>query len=450
MKLVNAMILLILSQFVFCQSSVKNDERMQWFIDAKFGIFIHYGIYAVKGVGESWSFRNYEISHKDYMSQLSGFTAKNYNPVAWAKLFKESGAKYAVLTSKHHDGVALWNTQQNDLSVVNHSPAARDLITPYAKALRDEGLKVGIYFSHLDWTHPDYATVFHGDSIIKPKKYNTYEFPKSGIEDTVRWNRFLKFRNAQIFEIQKLINPDLWWFDGEWTRTAEQWKTQDLRKEMLKWNPNTIMNGRMIGCGDYATPEQGIPILGHSGPWELCMTLGNHWGYRPNDTINKSLNYILRVFTDCISLGGNLLLNIGPKEDGTIPEAQVEILKGIGRWINKHAEAIYGTTRGLPFGHFYGPTTLSKDRKTVYCFVLDAPKDALVVKGIRNKITKIRLLGSTEILSYKRNGGAGWLKIPGVLLIDLSAEKTDKNISVIAIDLDSPLDLYHGNGENPM
>jgi len=421
-------------------------NKMQWFEDAKLGIFIHYGIYAVKGVSESWSFFNGQVSEKDYFDQLNGFTAKNYRPDEWAKLFKDTGAKYAVLTAKHHDGVALWNTKLNDLSVVKKSPAARDLITPYAQALRNEGLKVGMYFSHLDWSHPDYATVFNASNKQRPAKYNAYDFPKSGIEDTVRWNNFVNFRNGQMKEIQDLTNPDLWWFDGDWTRSGKQWKMKELRQEMLSWNPKTILNARMMGYGDYATPEQGVPIFGPNGPWELCMTINNSWGYQQKDNNQKSVNYIIRIFADCISMGGNLLLDVGPMADGSITPAQTERLKGLGRWTNKHAEAIYGTVRGLPFGHFYGPTTLSKDKKTIYCFVLDIPKDDIVIKGIQNKVTQVRLIGTTDILANKRVGGAAWLKIPGVLQVSLPADKIDQNVSVIAIELDSPLELYRGNG----
>jgi alpha-L-fucosidase len=131
-----------------------------WFPDAKLGIFIHYGIYAVKGIAESWSFWSGQIGYDDYMSQLEGFTAANYDPEAWAELFARAGAKYAVITTKHHDGVALWDTQVNDLSVVKRTPAGRDLIGPFVQALRRHGLKVGFYFSHLDWSHPDYASVY--------------------------------------------------------------------------------------------------------------------------------------------------------------------------------------------------------------------------------------------------------------------------------------------------
>jgi alpha-L-fucosidase len=421
-------------------------NKMQWFEDAKLGIFIHYGIYAVKGVSESWSFFNGQVPEKDYFDQLNGFTAKNYRPDEWAKLFKEAGAKYAVLTAKHHDGVALWDTKLNDLSVVKKSAAARDLITPYAQALRNEGLKVGMYFSHLDWSHPDYATVFNARDKQRPTKYNSYDFPKSGVEDTVRWNKFVAFRNAQMKEIQDLTNPDLWWFDGDWTRSGKQWKMKELRQEMLSWNPKTILNARMMGYGDYATPEQGVPIFGPQGPWELCMTINNSWGYQHKDNNQKSVNFIIRIFADCSSMGGNLLLDAGPMEDGTFTPAQTERLKGLGRWTNKHAEAIFSTVRGLPFGHFYGPTTLSKDKKTIYCFVLDKPNDDLVIKGIQNKVKQVRLIGTNETLANKKVGGAKWLNIPGVLQVTLPADKLDKNVSVIAIDLETPLELYRGTG----
>ena len=448
MKTFTFIFLTLIASSLFAQQTIPEKatpQKMEWFEDAKLGIFIHYGIYAVNGISESWSFKNNQISYEDYMKQLQGFTAKKYDAQQWAKLFKEAGAKYAVLTSKHHDGVALWDTKLSDLSVVKKTPATRDLIVPYAKALRSEGLKVGLYFSHLDWSNPDYATVFNANDK-NPANIDPYDNPKSRIEDPARWSKFVDFRNGQLKELYDLVNPDLWWFDGDWSRTAEQWKMKELRESLLSWNPNAILNARMAGYGDYATPEQGVPIFGPQGPWELCMTINDSWGYQKKDNNQKSVNYIIRVFADCISMGGNLLLDAGPMEDGTFTPEQTDRLKGLGRWTNKHAEAIYESKRGLPFGHFYGPTTLSKDRKTIYCFVLDIPKDDIVVKGIQNKIKKVRLVGTSDTLVYKRNGGAEWMKVPGVLQITLPTSKLDKNVTVVAIDLDTPLELYRGSG----
>ncbi len=300
--------------------------KMQWFEDAKLGVFIHYGIYDVDGTVESWPIYNNEIPYQTYMDQAKRFTASKYDPKAWAKLFKEVGAKYAVLTSKHCDGFALWDTKVSNLNAVKGSPAKRDLVTPFAKAMRAEGLKVGIYYSHIDWSHPDYATVFDGKDP-NPKNYNTWDYPKSGIPDTVRWNKYLTFRDTQVKELIQIANPDLWWYDADWTRTAAQWKMEELRQLMTSANPKTIINSRMQGYGDYFTPEQGVPVIAPDGPWELCMTINDAWGYRPSDTNYKSLNYIIRIFSECISGGGNLLLDMGPKEDGTFTDEQTNIVK---------------------------------------------------------------------------------------------------------------------------
>jgi alpha-L-fucosidase len=219
-----------------------------------------------------------------------------------------------------------------------------------------------------------------------------------------------------------------------------------LRNNLLSWNPNAILNARLGDYGDYKTPEQGLPVVGPEGPWELCMTINDSWGYRPTDTNQKSLNYIIRVFSECIGLGGNLLLDVGPKADGTITPEQTAILKGLGRWTKKHTKAIYGTKRGLPNGHFWGPTTLSKDSKTLYCFLLDNPKGEVVVKGIKNIIKNIRVVGSNKKLNFKLNGGASWFGIPPVLIVNFPLSQIDKNASVVAIELDSPLKLYRGEG----
>ncbi|MFN8240714.1 MAG: alpha-L-fucosidase [Bacteroidales bacterium] len=182
-----AAFLLLVSECATAQAPAVNDAKMKWFHDARLGIFIHWGIYSVDGIDESWSFYNGYISYPDYMKQLSGFTASAYNPGDWAALIKESGAKYAVITTKHHDGVALWNTSAGDLNVVRKTPAARDLVTPLCKALVKNNIKVGTYFSLLDWSHPDYPNFTQ-----KEKKYTS---------DTARWNRFTKFNFAQIREL---------------------------------------------------------------------------------------------------------------------------------------------------------------------------------------------------------------------------------------------------------
>ncbi|MDG1954773.1 MAG: alpha-L-fucosidase [Polaribacter sp.] len=409
-------------------TEIPKEQRLAWFKDAKFGIFIHWGIYAVNGIDESWSFYNNYISYIDYMKQLNGFTAKNYNPTEWAKLIKESGAKYTVITTKHHDGVALWNTKQNDLSIAKKTPAKKDLITPFVNAVRKENLKVGLYFSLLDWSHPDYPNFTRTKTKYK--------------KDEKKWKSFTKFNFGQLKELTK-FNPDLYWFDGDWEQSADKWKAKEIRQLLLKNNPNTFINSRLQGYGDYATPEQGVPITKPlSKFWELCMTMNNSWGFQPNDKVYKSVNQLIRILVDCISMGGNLLLDIAPKPDGTIPEEQIKILKGIGRWTNKHKEAIYGTRSGIPKEHFNGYTALSKDKTTLYLYVDNKPNGPLLIKGLKNKVNRIWVVGNGTKLSHKVVGKQYWSSVPGMLYIDVPEKVQDKDVTVIAILLKGKVDLY--------
>lgn len=435
--------LLTVNMSLSAVESEKTDPRLEWFVNAKLGIFIHWGIYAVNGIAESWSFFNGQISYDDYLKQLDGFTAEKYDPEEWAALFKKAGARYAVLTSKHHDGVALWDTKMSDLNVVKKTPAGRDLIAPYCEALRAEGLRVGLYFSHLDWSHPDYASVFNNGGV--PGNPNPFAYPEK--EDSAAWERFLKFHRGQIKEISDKFKPDLWWFDGDWERSSAQWRMPELRKNILAWQPRTIINGRMGEYGDYQTPEQGVPIVRPDCPWEFCMTINDSWGFQKHDNNHKSAARIIQIFSECLGLGGNLLLDVGPKADGSITKPQKERLLELGAWIKKHKEAVYPTVAGLPFGHFYGPTTLTKDRTTIYLYLFDIPKDKITLKGVRNKIKNIRVVGKNKELEFDRSGGASWLNIPGVLLIDVPKKLLDKYVTVLAVELDGPLDLYHGAGQ---
>jgi alpha-L-fucosidase len=334
----------------------QKDKRMEWFSQAKLGIFIHWGIYSVRGVSESWSFFNNYLPYDEYMEQEKGFTASKYDPKAWVDLIKESGAKYTVITTKHHDGVALWDTKVGDISVVKSTPAKRDLIAPFVKEVRKQGLKLGFYYSLLDWSHPDY-----------PNKTRTEVRYKN---DPERWARFNKFNFGQLAELNKTWKPDLYWFDGDWEQSAEAWNSKGIVDLLRSDNKNVIINSRIQGYGDYATPEQGVPVVRPEDKyWELCMTMNDSWGYQHTDSNYKSPYILLRTFVDCLSMGGNLLLDIGPKEDGSIPEEQIAVLKEFGRWTKKHKEAIYETRAGIPTEHFQGYTTLNKAGDILYLYL---------------------------------------------------------------------------------
>lgn len=412
-----------------------------WFGEAKLGIFIHYGVYAVNGISESWSFFHGQISHEDYLKQLDGFTAAKFDADAWAELFEAAGARYAVLTTKHHDGVALYDTAASELSTVKATPARRDIVSEYVEALRRRELKVGLYFSHLDWTHPDYASVRPAE-MPADERGNPFAVPAAGEEDPARWERFLTFHRAQLTELLERFGPDLLWFDGDWERDPEQWKMHEVRDLIANKLPEAVVNGRMRGgFGDYSTPEQGVSIVPPDGPWELCVTINESWGYQHDDHAYKSVRQLIRLFAETIGGGGNLLLDVGPREDGTIPAEQVSRLRELGDWIRRHEPAIYGTTRGLPPGAFYGASTISADRERLYLFVFDRPNEYVVVRGLKNKVLKARILGSDVTLRTARQGGhagtPGW----EYLYVD-SDTALDRDCTVIELELDGPIDLF--------
>jgi alpha-L-fucosidase len=409
-------------------------EKMQWFADAKLGIFIHEGIYAVNGIDESWSFHNKKISYADYMKQLNGFTLKKYDPASWASLIAESGARYAVITTKHHDGVAMYDTKMNDLSIVKKTPAKKDMIKPFFDELRKRNIKCGAYYSLIDWSYPDYPGFLKDSDRYKVE--NDYD----------RWNRFRAFFQGQIKEINTLFKPDLWWFDGDWEHSAEEWESQKIRNIILSGNPNAIINGRVQGYGDYETPEQNFPV---SKPaynwWELCMTTNDNWGFH-HDNNWKTPYEVITIFVDAVSNGGNLLLDIGPREDGTIPDEQVNVLKELGAWNKKNGEAVFNTVAGIPKGHFYGATTLSKDSTTLYLFLQGKISGEVTLKGLKNKIEEITVVGNGTKLTHKIVGKISWSSVPGLVYINVPENVLDKYVTVLKVKLDSPIQLYSGKG----
>lgn len=422
------------------EKKIKLEDRLAWFKEAKLGIFIHWGYYGVKGIGESWSMYHQKISYEDYMAQAKEFTAENYKPEEWAKLFKKIGARYAVLTTKHHDGVALWDTKYSKLNVKEKTPANKNLVTPFVNALRKENLKVGLYYSLCDWSHPDYEVVF-------PRPNTKKDYPQKKQKQLTPWQRFVKFYKGQLKELNDAYQPDLYWFDGDWEKSSEQWRAQSLKDSLLAWNPKTIINSRLKEHGDYSTPEQGIPVVRPKGAWEFCMTMNDNWGYFPSDSNYKPISQIIRTFVEVIASGGNLLLNIGPKPDGTIAKEQVDRLEALGKWIKKHEDMVFSSKSGLPYGHFYGPTLLSKEEDKIYLCLFDRPANYISLKGIQNKVKYIKVVGNTQQLSFKRNGGAAWNNIPGILRIEIPKKQNmDKNVTVLEVALEGQLKLYRGHG----
>ena len=418
------------------ETEAQKAERMEWFAKAKFGVFIHWGIYAVKGVSESWSFYNSYLPYDEYMDQCKGFTAKNYDPKAWVKLIEESGAKYTVITTKHHDGVALWDTQVGDISVKKSTPAGRDVLTPFVDEVRKTDMHLGLYYSLLDWSRSDYP-----NDTRKSTRYSIKDDPQ-------RWDSFCKFNFGQMEELSRQYKPDLWWFDGDWEQDAATWRSAEIVKLLRKYSPKCIINSRIAGYGDYTTPEQGVPVVRpESKYWELCMTMNDSWGYQHTDTNYKTPHMLLRTYVDCLSNGGNLLLDIGPREDGTIPQEQVDILKEFGRWNKKHAEAVYDTRAGIPAEHFQGYTTLNTAGDILYLYLPYKPNGPIEIKGLMNKVNRVWVVGNGAMLNYKVFNKNYWNDIPGNLYIDVPDQVLDPQITVIAVLLDGPCKLYRGEGK---
>jgi alpha-L-fucosidase len=434
MRNVITVLFLLLHFLTFGQEKQATDEKMQWFSDAKLGIFIHWGIYAVNGIDESWSFFNGYLSYEDYMQQKDAFTASKYDPEAWAEMIASSGAKYAVLTTKHHDGMALWPSKTEGWNVMEHTPAGRDLVGPLMRALEKRGVKKGVYFSLLDWSHPDYDR--------KTREEFRYK------NDPKRFSRFVDFNFSQVKELSENYKPDLFWFDGDWEHSPEEWRSEALKAQILRQNPMAIINSRIGGgLGDYATPEQGVPISRPSSPyWELCLTTNENWGYQPTDTAFKTPSELLRIFVDCIKMGGNLLMNIAPREDGTFPEEIHSIMQEFGRWTKKHADAVYGVKAGIPDGHVYAATSLDPKENILYVYLDSKAKESLVIKGLKNKINRIWVLGNGAKLEHKVRGKQYWSDVPGLVYIDIPEEVYDPSITVLAILLDGPLQLYREQG----
>lgn len=418
-------ILLFIAGFLYATKSDAQihsaKSKMDWFENGRLGIFIHWGIYAVNGIPESWSFFNNYISYEDYMKQLNGFNADKYDPELWVKLIQESGARYAVITSKHHDGVALWNSKLGGINTVKDSKAGRDLLTPFVNALKKTDLKTGIYYSLPDWSYPDYD--------IMTRVYKRYDLKAQ----PDRWLKFQNYLSGQLKELSEQYNPDLYWFDGDWEHSAEEWKSAEIRKMLQQKNPDVIINSRLSQYGDYATPEQGVPVVRPSDRyWELCLTMNDSWGYVFHDKNYKTPNQIIRTFIDCVANGGNLLLDIGPKPDGTIPAEQMQILKELGLWNKKHAEAVFGTKAGISGSNFQGKTSISADGKIIYAFLENVPQEDMEIKNLVEQPERVRVIGSNTSLKYKYD------PITGITNISIPENEMDATATVIALEFDKP------------
>ena len=400
---------------------------MTWWKEARFGLFIHWGLYAVPagkwgentGYGE-WIMDSARIPVSTYEKFKDQFNPTKFNADEWMDLANEAGMKYVVITTKHHDGFALFDSKVSDYDIMA-TPYKKDIMRQIADAARKNGIVPCWYHSIMDWHHPDYL----------PRR--GWENRPSAGADFDRYNRYL---HAQVSELLTNYGPiGVMWFDGEWESTWLPKYGTALLAQCRELAPNTIVNNRVSqvrqgmedvmgassgtqqAVGDFGTPEQHIPATGIPGQdWETCMTIGGHWGFNAYETDWKSSTTLIRNLVDIVSKGGNYLLNVGPRADGTFPPQCVDRLKEIGRWMKTNSESIYAT-EASPFDALpWGRCTQKKvgTGTNLYFNVFDWPKDGrLVVPGLGNTPKRARLLGSRSAVGVSRDGANVILKLPG-------------------------------------
>lgn len=370
---------------------------MNWFASAKLGMFVHWGHSSTKGWEISWPLVGgvfslpycQDVAISEYHQNAENFNPTAYNPKEWANLAKKLGAKYIILTTKHHDGFTLFPTTTSDFSI-----RQQDIVKQFVEAMRNAGLKVGLYFSLIDWYHPDYPAFTEAD---KPYRFDRLRRPTPE-----QWKRFISIMFEQIKELLTNYGKiDVIWFDGSWERTPEQWQAKELAKTIRELQPDILINDRLPGAGDFTTPEQFVPSKPPEGLWEVCLTMNESWAYNPADSNYKSARSLIHTLCEIAGKGGNLLLNVSPMGDGQIPPVQIERLEAIAEWMSLFGESIIDTQPGLEPWQFYGPST--RKGNTIYLHLLMKPYESISVRGIPiEQVTSVKIVGSKENLTYTK------------------------------------------------
>lgn len=380
------------SETVLAQQASR-EQRMLWWHEAKFGMFIHWGLYSIIGHQE-WVLESEGIPIPQYEILAKHFKPKQNAAREWAKLAHRAGQKYMVMTTKHHEGFCLWDSKLTDYCAGKQ--VGRDLVREYVEAARAEGLRVGLYYSLMDWHHPDAAICAHDESARK---------------------RFVDYTHDLIRELLTNYGKiDILWYDVDWPLNAQQWEAERMNKMVFDLQPEIIVNNRNGLEGDFSTPEQKVEAAAKGRAWESCMTLNEGWGYQLSDNEWKTPKTILNNLVRCAQGGGNYLLNIGPMPDGTVPPESVRILETVGRWLETNGKAIYGTERG-DFPSFGNYDNFSKRGNFLYVHVyfwpaktpaaqwlsFYQPETVVAVGGIKCKVKSARLLKTGQRVDFTQD-----------------------------------------------
>jgi alpha-L-fucosidase len=374
-------------------------EGKDWFDGAGFGLFVHWTHSSTAGRELSWPLvggttvlaHSGDSTVDEYYASVPTFSPEPGAARAWCAAAAAAGARYAVLTTKHHDGYALWPSDHASLTVAD-SGIDRDLVQEYVDACRAEGLKVGFYLSLSDWHHPDYPAFRDED-----RPYQLIAYPRA---EPDAWARYLDDLFGQVRELLTNYGEvSVIWFDGGWERSPSEWRASDLEALIRELQPDILINERLPSVGDYTTPEQFVPPTPPEGRWETCMTMNESWGYVPEDEDWKSPRDLVHALCETVAKGGNLLLNIGPRGDGSIEPTEAAALQELAGWMSRYGSAVQDVSPGLEPWQWYGPSTQRDGRVFLMC--VQRPYDAVTVRGVPiRRVSRVVELSSGRELAF--------------------------------------------------
>ena len=377
------------------------ERRMKWWHQARFGMFIHWGLYSVVGRHE-WVMEDEAIPVAEYQQLARQFKPKPNAARDWARLARRAGQKYMVMTTKHHEGFCNFSTRLTDYCAPKQGPG-RDLVAEYVEAARAEGLRVGFYYSLMDWHHPDGA--------------------RCATDEAAR-RRFVDYIHGQIRELLTNYGKiDVLWYDVAWPLDKDGWESEKMNAMVFQLQPDIIVNNRNKLEGDFSTPEQRIEAAKNA--WESCMTMNDSWGFQKSDDDWKSPKTVIRNLITCSRDTGNYLLNIGPKPDGSVPEPSVQILSTVGSWMDRNGQAIYNTEVCQPRRSNYAGFT--RRGNTLYMHIHFWPGDTATIAGLMTPVKSARLLASGKAVRFEQDRFR-------VRFTGLGESAPDEPLSTIAIE----------------
>lgn len=431
------------------ETEAERQARLKWWTDARFGMFIHWGLYALPARHE-WVKSNERMTDEAYARYFAHFNPDLYNPREWARAARQAGMKYFVVTTKHHEGFSLWDSKVTDYKATR-TPYGQDLIKPLVEAMRAEGLRVGFYYSLLDWHHPEYTVDMH-----HPMRDDKAFVEKAKTRDLGKYADYLFAQVREILtEFGRIDTLFLdFSFPGANGKGRNEWRSEKLLKMIRELQPGIIINDRLDlldvpGGWDYRTPEQFMPrewvsVDGKPVPWETCQTFSGSWGYDREESTWKSVRQLVAMLIETVSKGGNLLLNVGPTARGTFDVRAVDRLQGIGAWMEKNGRSIYGCTQAP--AEFRAPAncllTYNPEGKRLYVHVLEWPLGVLALDGFAGRVEYAQLLHDASEIPFTEKGGqVGFMpgsrgqEAENTLTLRLPVRRPDVEVPVIELFL---------------